>query len=791
MRSSLSMSMAVVAALLLSMSTAATGRVPVALAPDCNTTCGKVKVPYPFGMGPRHCYRQPGFKLICDYASKPPRPYLDIDGGREFEVTDIFVENNTMRVVSSHGLNMSGTGRSRWSLGGRSAGADGTGATPLPYVLLAGFNELIITGCNVLATLVGNGHIVSGCASFCSSTDDHGSGVTGSFNPDGNICSNIGCCQSEIPIDYASYDVRLRRLDLDDDGTFPKKKNSTTAGSQLPVNVIIAATDWLTQDMAMFLNDPEFSPRPKTGLGRVPVILRWAVPHESAVSDFGTRECPRSAARSICKSINSQCRDEASATFRGYSCKCKEGYQGNAYLTDGCQDIDECKHKEEYGCFGECGNKIGSFDCWCPPGYHGNATRHHGCIKSVIKNKNTGLSVTIGVSCGAGLVLSVLTAFFVYKKLKSRRAKMLRRKFFEQNHGQLLEQLVSQKAGIAERMIITLDELKKATRNFDEDLVVGGGGHGTVYMGILSNQHIVAIKKPKKLVQKEIDEFINEVAILSQINHRNVVKLYGCCLETEVPMLIYEFISNGTLSEHLHVEGPKSLSWSDRLRIAIETSKSIAYLHSTTSIPIIHRDIKSANILLDDSLIAKVADFGASRCIPIEKSGITTKVQGTRGYWDPACFYTGRLTEKSDVFSFGVVLVELLTRKKPFEYLSSDDEALIVRFARLFAEGNLLEILDPQIVEEGGHEVEEVANIAVACIKLTPESRPTMRQVELTLEGIRVIQEGTLDNVVSNNVYTTDIGIYDLSAIDRRGSEGSTRCYSMEEEFALSARYSR
>jgi serine/threonine protein kinase len=350
---------------------------------------------------------------------------------------------------------------------------------------------------------------------------------------------------------------------------------------------------------------------------------------------------------------------------------------------------------------------------------------------------------------------------------------------------------VSQKAGIAERMIITLDELKKATRNFDEDLVVGGGGHGTVYMGILSNQHIVAIKKPKKLVQKEIDEFINEVAILSQINHRNVVKLYGCCLETEVPMLIYEFISNGTLSEHLHVEGPKSLSWSDRLRIAIETSKSIAYLHSTTSIPIIHRDIKSANILLDDSLIAKVADFGASRCIPIEKSGITTKVQGTRGYWDPACFYTGRLTEKSDVFSFGVVLVELLTRKKPFEYLSSDDEALIVRFARLFAEGNLVEILDPQIVEEGGHEVEEVANIAVACIKLTPESRPTMRQVELTLEGIRVIQEGTLDNVVSNNVYTTDIGIYDLSAIDRRGSEGSTRCYSMEEEFALSARYSR
>ncbi|KAM0825229.1 hypothetical protein ACQ4PT_069694 [Festuca glaucescens] len=212
------------------MSTAAAGLVPVALAPDCNTTCGKVKVPYPFGMGPRHCYRQPGFKLICDYGSKPPRPYLDVDGGHEFEVTDIFLENSTMRVVSSHGLNMSGTGRGRWSLGGRSA-------TPLPYVLLAGFNELIITGCNVLATLVGDGRIVSGCASFCSSIDDDGSGLTSSFNPDGNICTNIGCCQSDIRIDYGSYDVRLTRLDLDDDGTSlkkkkkkKKKKNSTTSG---------------------------------------------------------------------------------------------------------------------------------------------------------------------------------------------------------------------------------------------------------------------------------------------------------------------------------------------------------------------------------------------------------------------------------------------------------------------------------------------------------------------------------------------------------------------------------
>ncbi|VAI36014.1 unnamed protein product [Triticum turgidum subsp. durum] len=345
------------------------------------------------------------------------------------------------------------------------------------------------------------------------------------------------------------------------------------------------------------------------------------------------------------------------------------------------------------------------------------------------------MSSVIGVAAGAGLVLLFLAVFFIMKKLKHGRSQMLKRKFFEQNRGQLLQQLVSQSAGIAERMIINLEELEKATHRFDKDLVVGGGGHGIVYKGILSNQHIVAIKKPKKVLKKEIDEFINEVAILSQINHRNVVKLYGCCLETEVPMLVYEFISNGTLYEHLHVEGPKSLSWDDRLRIAIEAAKSLAYLHLAASAPIIHRDVKSANILLDDTLTAKVADFGASRYIPMDISGVTTRAQGTRGYWDPVYFYTGRLTEKSDVYSFGVVLVELLTRKKPFSYLSSDDESLVAHFATLFEKGQLPQILDPQVIEEGGKKVEEVATIAVSCIKLSREDRPTMRQVELTLEG--------------------------------------------------------
>lgn len=402
-----------------------------------------------------------------------------------------------------------------------------------------------------------------------------------------------------------------------------------------------------------------------------------------------------------------------------------------------------------------------------------------------------GISVAISAICL--LVLALGTVFFIIRKIKKHKVTRMKRKFFHQNRGQLLQQLVSHKSNVAERMIIPLEELEKATNNFDRARELGGGGHGIVYKGILSDLHVVAIKKSKIVVQREIDEFINEVAILSQINHRNVVKLYGCCLETEVPLLAYEFISNGTLHDHLHEEPLRPMPWEHRLRIASEIGKALAYLHSAVSIPIIHRDVKSSNILLDDALTAKVADFGASRHIPADQSVITTAVQGTIGYLDPEYYYTGRITEKSDVFSFGVILVELLTRKMPITYRSSTGRGLVVKFVTLVAEGNLVRILDPQVVKEGARVVEEVATLAVSCVGLRGEERPTMRQVEMALEGLcQAPTEPVLNNLEArrNEDHYTATS-YQTTSSGRRNCEEASRQYSMEEEFLSSAKYPR
>ncbi|KAM7478108.1 hypothetical protein LguiA_026321 [Lonicera macranthoides] len=359
-----------------------------------------------------------------------------------------------------------------------------------------------------------------------------------------------------------------------------------------------------------------------------------------------------------------------------FYCVCNRGYKGNPYLPNGCQDIDECKrpHIKEY-CSKRCVNIPGSYICKRP-------------------NKK---AVKIAI--------------------------------------------IGEEGNVEKCKLFTSKDLEKATDRYNKNRIIGKGGQGTVYKGMSTDGRIVAVKVSAKLDENNLEQFINEVVILSHINHRNVVKLHGCCLETEVPLLVYEFIPNGTLFQYIHEKNEEfPLSWDVRLRIATEVASALSYLHLAASLPIYHRDIKSTNILLDEKYRAKLADFGTSRTIAIDQTHLTTRVSGTFGYFDPEYFRSSQFTEKSDVYSFGVVLVELLTSQKPISSTRSEEmRGLTTYFMVALKEKRLFDILDAQVWNEGRkEEIRRVANLAKRCLNLSGRKRPTMREVLLELEGIRI-----------------------------------------------------
>ncbi|KAL7262992.1 hypothetical protein ACSBR1_001204 [Camellia fascicularis] len=269
----------------------------------------------------------------------------------------------------------------------------------------------------------------------------------------------------------------------------------------------------------------------------------------------------------------------------------------------------------------------------------------------------------------------------------------------------MLQQLLSnskiEENSAQKAQIYTEEELNKATNNFSESNVVSQGGYRTVYIGTLANPMVVAIKRSKVVDRGQIKQFINEVIVFSQIKHPNVLKLLGCCLETLVPLLVYEFITNDNLFHHLHDEGfVSSMAWKMRLRIATQTDTALAHMHPAP-MHIIHRDVKSANILLDDEYTAKVSDFGVSRLVPLDQTQLSTLVQGILGYIGPEYFHSGLLTNKSDVYSFGVVLVELLTGEKSVSmHRPEKHRSLATYFIPLLEEDRLNQVLENRVAKE-------------------------------------------------------------------------------------------
>ncbi|KAL7092677.1 hypothetical protein ACP275_12G178600 [Erythranthe tilingii] len=673
--------------------------VPLALAAtdDCESKCGNITVSYPFGIDSQSgCSSiHPSFDVSCDTNFNPPKLFVS---GRNLEILEINDVNIRIKnLVFTNCYNAQGNVQ-------RETPASPIDLTGTPYTFSES-NKFTILGCDELGLIFGlkGRNFTNGCVSVCSNSEDLIEGK----------CSGIGCCQTAIPKGLKMFSTNLVSINNHKDVWSFNKCGFAFLGD--PERFRFSGD---------VLRDQSLGNRT---VDKVPIVLEWAIGNQTCSEAEKSKD-------SKCQ-LNSNCVDSGTG-FGGYRCNCLKGYEGNPYIAPGCTDIDECKNNP-CETNAECRNTPGGFKCPCKKGYEGNETQSgYSCIP---KNTSPVLALSLGISFGfLAVIIAMVVLLYTIKK---RKLVKLKEKFFQQNGGFLLkQQLSSNENSMKSTKIFTSEELEKATNNYAEDRILGRGGYGIVYKGIFPDQQVVAIKKSRVMDQTQIEQFINEMVILTQVNHRNVVKLLGCCLETEVPLLVYEYVSNGTLFHHIHHSGNQPwFSWDNRLRILTEAAGALAYLHSSTEKPVIHRDIKSPNILLDEQYTAKIADFGASRLVAIDQTMISTLVQGTLGYLDPEYFHTSQLTAKSDVYSFGVVIAEMMTGRKPLSNTENDKEkSLATFFVMSVKEDRLFQVVDPRVMREGSMEqIQAAGQLVKRCLKMEGEERPTMREVAMELEALR------------------------------------------------------
>ncbi|XP_010935377.3 wall-associated receptor kinase-like 20 [Elaeis guineensis] len=371
--------------------------------------------------------------------------------------------------------------------------------------------------------------------------------------------------------------------------------------------------------------------------------------------------------------------------------------------------------------------------CLCNKGYHWDGTaatclrnaRHsHSFTKVLI------IKVVMGV-LGFFFFLTVIVVIMItrYGKL-SNRSKIVKER----------ENMI--KASGRSARMFGWKEVRKATKGFSKETILGSGGFGEVYKGVLEDGTPVAVKSAKVGNLKSTQQVLNEVGILSLVNHKNLVRLLGCCVESQQPLMIYEYIPNGTLYKHLHMRDEAILDWKTRLKIALQTAEALAYLHSSAHVPIYHRDVKSTNILLDQELNAKVSDFGLSRLAQPGLSHVSTCAQGTLGYLDPEYYRNYQLTDKSDVYSFGVVLLELLTSKKVIDFSRETDDVNLAEYVKQRAkDGAAMEVIDKRLfgadAKVGVLKTTELfLELSIACLREKKEERPCMKEVAEVLQYI-------------------------------------------------------
>ncbi|CAL4956708.1 unnamed protein product [Urochloa decumbens] len=613
--------------------------------PRCQTYCGDVEIPYPFGIGTA-CALGEGFEINCiKTASGTEKPFIV-----DVEVLNISLSRGQTRVLNAISTYCYDPNN---SAGTRIEDLRSV-AVSWPYQFSSLDNKFIVLGCNTLAYMFNRDNSSTGYTTACASACGSREALINSS------CSGVGCCQNDISKGLSRYDVVF--YDVYNHDLNRWRFNPCSYAVLVETESFNFSSEYIVTNRFY-----------ETYEGRQPLVLDWEIGNE-------TCEMARNMASYACHDRNSECVDSTNGS--GYLCNCSTGYEGNPYILDGCTGT---------------------------------------CIGSIV------------------LVIFIFSARVIFERQKLTNVK---KQYFQQHGGLLLFEKMKSDLGLA-FMVFSEAELQQATKKFDKSEILGHGGHGTVYKGIIKDIP-VAIKKCALIDDRHKREFGKEMLILSQINHKNIVKLLGCCLEVEVPMLVYEFIPNGTLFDLIHGKKRTThIPFSSLLRIVNEAADGLAFLHSYANPPIRHGDVKTSNILLDENYMAKVSDFGASILAPTDEAQFVTMVQGTCGYLDPEYMQTCRLTDKSDVYSFGVVLLEILTGQMPFKLEDHEfKRSLSSSFLLAMKENKLDAMLDSQLRGQESKELlKGLAQLAKQCLDMCGDNRPSMKEISEELSRLRKLSK--------------------------------------------------
>ncbi|KAI5060866.1 hypothetical protein GOP47_0023371 [Adiantum capillus-veneris] len=366
----------------------------------------------------------------------------------------------------------------------------------------------------------------------------------------------------------------------------------------------------------------------------------------------------------------------------------------------------------------------------CPGGTFCRAGGAGGEVEWTVPKRCTKTRIVVGgVVAGIVVVVGALCATPVWRY----KASKIKGDKLEEKAAIVPRPLLQTKA-----RVFSLEELKKATAQFHPSNKLGEGGFGIVYKGTLLDGEQVAIKKLSIGSQQGKQEFLNEVNLITSVQHKNLTRLLGCCVENSERILVYEYLHNKSLDTFLFGEArdSRTLNWSTRYGIVVGVSKGLAYLHEESHVRIIHRDIKPSNILLDDQLNPVIADFGLARLVHNNATHINTRVAGTVGYLAPEYAMRGDLSEKVDVFSFGLVSLEILTGKQNFH------SSLLTWVWEKYSHKRTLDLVDEKLgIVFFPEQVVRLVHIALLCMQENPKQRPAMSMVTLWLSGMSDILE--------------------------------------------------